>query len=118
MSIISYTADDAMRDGILFDVGPIAKEAGFLLPVRITSGLKSLLTPEQEATHHGQSYEGRLWDVLMVARFAIGANKNERLVSFDVHVYNTPTDQRSYNLWVVLDQTSDSAIHIMLPEEY
>lgn len=118
MTIYSYTAADAMRDGILHDIGPIAWEAGFSFPVRITTVLKDLLTPKEGSKEHGQSYEGRLWDVLMVAKFALLEKPNERLVSFEVHFYNSPTDQLVKTLWAALDQTSGPAIHIMLPEEY
>ncbi len=60
--IFAYTRDDALNDGVLLDVGPMATEAGFTFPVAITAKLFNTLMPPSEAV--GQSYEGRLWDVL------------------------------------------------------
>ncbi len=61
-----YTADQATEDGFLVDVSETAKEAGFSGNVRITTGVHGLCTPPK--SNKIQNYEGRLWDVLSVAR--------------------------------------------------
>jgi hypothetical protein len=116
--IYSYTADDAMRDGILHDVTPMAKEVGFRIPVRITIGVKQLLTPDEEVLKFGQSYDGRLWDVLNIAFVAIKSSPDENLASFHVTFRNGPGKENKKKLWAALDMTGGPAIHIFLPEEY
>jgi len=59
------------RDGALVDVSETAKEVGFRLPMAITEALYNCLTPTHADQAIGQDYDGRLWDVLWVAAFAI-----------------------------------------------
>lgn len=66
--ISSYSRKQALSDGVLIDVSKDAKEAGFKWPVAITVGVKGKLTPKSKGT--GQSFEGRLWDLLNLMRFA------------------------------------------------
>jgi hypothetical protein len=66
--ISSYTRKQALSDGQLIDVSKDAEEAGFKWPVAITPGVKGKLTPKSKGT--GQSFEGRLWDLLSVMKFA------------------------------------------------
>lgn len=74
--------------------------------------------PDEEAQQHGQSYEGRLWDVLCVAAVAMRASVDETLVSFKVTFHDRPGKRYTKKLWAALDMTSGPGIHIMLPEEY
>ncbi|MBA4406568.1 hypothetical protein C0389_04780 [bacterium] len=116
--IFSYTAQEAMEDGSLFDVSDIAKEAGFNYPVRITAGVKDLITPSQESAQLGQSYEGRLWDVLTIARIAIKNSKEDYFTSFEVIFQDGPKNKKKQKMYAALDGTSGPAIHIILPSEY
>jgi hypothetical protein len=69
--IFTYTRSQALADGVLVDVTETAKEVGFKLPVAITEALHNRLTPSKADADLGQDYDGRLWDVLWVAAFAI-----------------------------------------------
>ncbi len=111
--IYSYTAEQAIEDGILVDVSSMAKEAGFTWPVRITRGVHDLCTPPK--TNKIQSYQGRLWDVLWMAycKIKMTKDKEEGLVPFKVKL-----GPKLYILWACIDGTSGPAIHIMLPSEY
>ena len=113
--IYVYTAEQAVEDGVLTEVDPeLAKEAGYQWPVRITQGVKSLVTPTEEERMQGQSLEGRLWDMLWLARIAIlDAHPEDRFVTFDVMF-----GRRSTRLWGCVDATSELAIHIITPGEY
>jgi hypothetical protein len=115
--IYSYTAEDMMRDGLLLDVSKLAKEAGFSSPVRITSGVQDLINPSEEAISHGQSFEGRLWDVLIVAWVAIKKAKHDISVTFQVFFWDSPNKQHQQTFCATLDTTSGPAIHIILPSE-
>lgn len=62
-----YTRQQALEDGLLFDVSEIAREAGHPYPTAITLALHTRLTPNDFEKAMGQDYEGRLWDVLWLA---------------------------------------------------
>lgn len=68
--IHTYTREDALEDGVLIDVTEMAKEANFVIPVAITQALHARLQPNEIEKGFGQSYEGRLWDVLYMASLA------------------------------------------------
>ncbi len=86
--IFTYTRAQAIADGVLVDVSELAKEAGFRFPVALTAGVwaEYVAVPEGLA---GQDETGRLWDILMMLRFAIARYKGdtERL-DFELHVRN------------------------------
>ncbi len=80
-----YGRREAIAEGVLIDAGDIAKEAGFVWPVAITSRLyHGYLQPSPELEAWGQSYEGRLWDLLNVLRWAIRQSKNDTFIRFSV----------------------------------
>ena len=67
--IYAYTRADALRDGELIDVTPMAREAGFRVPVAVTrAAWVGVVEPDETP---GQSIEGRLWDVLWMLHCAI-----------------------------------------------
>ena len=80
-NIISrYTRAQALEDGVLVDVSELAREAGFTVPTAITVELHSRLHPSQVEARYGQSYQGRLWDVLSVTAWrAVAANEKSNL---------------------------------------
>lgn len=70
--ISRYTRAQAIDDGVLVDVSETAREAGFTVPVAMTRTVWSLVEPTaRECDEFFQSVNGRLWDVLMMAHFAI-----------------------------------------------
>ena len=111
----SYSAEQAVSDGVLVEVDPeLYEEAGYRWPVRITQGVASLVSPTEEEESRGQSLEGRLWDVLWMARVAIlNADSDEHIAPFDVMLGG-----KTATLWACVDTTSGPAIHIIKPEEY
>lgn len=113
--VYSYTAKQAVEDGVLIEINPdLCKEAGYRWPVRITQGVSSLVIPTEGEQQQGQSLEGRMWDLLWMARMAIlKANPDEYIVPFDIKF--GPKDVR---LWACVDGTSGAALHIITPEEY
>jgi hypothetical protein len=61
--IHSYTRADALRDGVLIDVSPTAREAGIRYPVAVTRAVweRCVAVPPGVTC---QDEAGRLWDVL------------------------------------------------------
>jgi hypothetical protein len=71
--IHSYSRAEALADGVLIDVTETAREAGFRVPVALTSTVWSdcvAWTDEDSARVVYQDEAGRLWDVLWMALVA------------------------------------------------
>jgi hypothetical protein len=76
--IYRYTRAQALEDGVLVDAGPVAREAGFRIPVALTSAVWAdcVEWSEKLADVAGQSERGRLWDVLWMAGHAARVHRN------------------------------------------
>lgn len=95
--IYSYTRAQAIEDGVLYDISEIAKEAGFKCPVAVTAAVNELLN---DTHHYGQSFEGRVWDMLMILRFEIQRSKNTDILYF-APLFNSwhYKEPKPYKLW-------------------
>lgn len=71
--IHTYTRADALRDGVLYDVSDLAKEAGFVIPIAVTAGVMAAVDANKGP---GESEKGRLWDILNVLRFRIRCRRD------------------------------------------
>ena len=65
-----YTRAQAIAD-VLVDVSETAREAGFRVPVAVTSAVWDLIRPTSGEEEACQDEQGRLWDVLCLAFNAI-----------------------------------------------
>jgi hypothetical protein len=72
--ISRYTREQAIEDGVLMDVSEAAREAGFRIPVALTRAAWAEYVEVPEGVI-AQDEAGRLWDVLWMARDAIGRFK-------------------------------------------
>lgn len=62
--IHTYSRTEAIADGALIDVTPLAEEL-FSCPVAITQALwQGYIAPPADLEPHGQTVEGRLWHML------------------------------------------------------
>ena len=83
-----YTRAQAIADGVLVDVTPMANEAGFRTPVALTSAVWSNCVRVPDGVR-GQDEDGRLWDVLWMCRLLISrAREQSDEILFKVHVRN------------------------------
>ncbi|MFC1547699.1 DUF6573 family protein [Candidatus Neomarinimicrobiota bacterium] len=131
--IHSYSADQAIADGFLIpttDLVPeedLARQAGFLWPIRITSGVLSLVEVPKEL-ESTQDLKGRLWDLLFMSSMAFRREKARAevegrtikdLVPLTVlFQMNLPCGPFEYELYIAPDYTSGPALHIFRPDEY
>jgi uncharacterized protein DUF6573 len=84
--ISRYTRADAIAEGVLIDVTPTAREAGFKYPVALTATVWA----ECVAVPPGvvcQDEAGRLWDIVWMLKCAI-ARANGSEILFSLHVRN------------------------------
>jgi hypothetical protein len=118
--IFAYTREQAIADGVLVDVTDTAREAGFCVSVALTRGAwdQYVAVP---AGVEGQDESGRLWDILVLLRFAAGQVPFGNVVRFRVHVRNDNRegDPPLVELKAVCGPNDDASpcITVMLPEE-
>ena len=115
--IYSYSRKQAIEDGVLIDVSPVAKEAGFNYPVAITSAVHSDIKNIPETQSH-QSYEGRLWDILTVLHWQIKAGKADGNILHFILIMHVEKEEL-YKLKSICGPGDDMepVITIMLPNE-
>jgi hypothetical protein len=91
--IYAYTRQQAIEDGVLIDVSPLAKEAGFKCPVALTAAAWAEAV-EIPPGVEGQDETGRLWDVLNVLMVEIRRHNGAcSEIRFAVHVRNDNRDR-------------------------
>lgn len=88
--IHSYTRGEALSDGVLVEVPPsLAAEAGFRCHVALTAAawVECVEWREEDTERKGipQDLNGRLWDVLWMARCAAVASPDTHQTRFAVY---------------------------------
>lgn len=119
--IFSYSRAQAIEDGELIDVTPMAKEAGFKHPTVISRGVHSEVVVPPEAAV-GESESGRLWDILWVLRLAIAkgtGNQDKDRIYFQVLATDDEGKQTLRRLWCQCGpgDTAEPVLTIMLQGE-
>ncbi|MCI0460334.1 MAG: hypothetical protein L0Z62_25555 [Gemmataceae bacterium] len=115
-----YSRADALRDGVLIDVSPTAREAGFKYPVALTAAAwaKCVAVPLDVAC---QDEAGRLWDVLWILRLAIRRGAGGSEVRFAVHVRNDNRDRTPPLIRLKAlcgpDDDGSPCLTVMMPDE-
>ena len=69
--ISRYTRADALTDGVLIDVTPIARAAGFTVSVAVTHALMADIESVPSSLIGLADRDGRVWDVLHMTRAEI-----------------------------------------------
>ena len=90
--VFTYTRAQALQDGVLIDVSEKAREAGFRLPVAVTAALWEDVAAIPPSYQGIQDVQGRLWDLLWMARLAVQQSNEERselLYRLILHVGDT-----------------------------
>ena len=123
--IYAYSRAQALEDGVLVDVSLTAREAGFRYHTVITADLHADLTPNRREHSFGQSYEGRLWDVLFVASLAARRTIWDNQTAFSVSQAVCPGERgrlrrRNLHLWIVIGpgDHGEPVITIGFPENF
>ena len=98
----------------------MVKEAGFKFPIAMTTtAFEQAVHPMDGELPEGQDLKGRLWDVLMVLKFAIRASSGGQEVRFEVSVYQGGGKSNVVKLKSLCGPGDDlePVITIMLPGE-
>lgn len=116
--IYAYTREQAIEDGVLVDVTEVAREAGIKYPTVLTRAVWcDIVEPDEIAKNHGESEQGRLWDVLYM--FATAAKRNGGAELLYKLIATKDGRQHTRELKAVCGpgDTMEPVITIMLPDE-
>jgi hypothetical protein len=113
--IFSYTRKQAIEDGVLIDISELAKEAGFKVPVAITS---TLYDGWIKCEIPGQDETGRLWDLLTILRLEAAGSDSDTVI-FEVMFQTAEHEWRQKKIKAIIGpgDTPAPVLTIMLPEE-
>lgn len=119
--VFSYSRAEALLDGVLVDVSPTAREAGFRYPVAITHAVWALIESIPPNLRHVENVSGRLWDVLQMALFAARCRPtaSELHYSLTLHrvVESRPISSLILKMVCGPGDNAEPVITIMLPNE-
>lgn len=120
--IHTYTREQAIDDGTLVDVTKLAAEAGFAIPVALTSAVYEDCVVWDESDPRPQDEAGRLWDVLSMAINAARRSTGARRVEFTVQrVSRFGTDPRPHPVRLAMEvgpgDGGEPVMTIMQPHE-
>jgi hypothetical protein len=118
--ISAYSRAEALADGVLVDVTEAAREAGFLYPVALTRAAWELCVALSPAAKRaGTDERGRLWDVLMMMRWAVGRSRGGPEIAFELFCVTTSVRPSRVALRSVVGPGDDGepVVTVMLTEE-
>jgi hypothetical protein len=114
--IHTYTRAQAIEDGVLVDVSETAGEAGFRWPVALTAGVWALIEDIPPRFQGIQDVQGRLWDVLWMARCAARRGSG-RETSYRLTLHHGRKTYATLKLVSGPGDEGEPVITIMLPGE-
>ena len=124
--IYSYSRKDAISDGVLIDITKTANEAGIILPTAITDTAWSDCVEWDESDSDRkqvpQDTDGRLWDVVSMAYYAIRNAKERSSILFSLYRvprYGKARTAQKVSLKIVIGpgDNGEPVLTIMMPGE-
>lgn len=115
--ISRYTRRQALEDGVLVEVTEAARRAGFKWPLAMTAEVWGLIERVPEKFGH-EDIQGRLWDVLIMARRAIRmSNPGDQEIPFDVMLHQKDTSRLQLKIHCSPGDNGEPVLTIMLPDQ-
>ena len=117
-AIYNYTKQNAIEDGSQVDITnhTLTKEAGFTIPVYLTKSVYKIIEVPEDTIPY-QDFEGRLWDLLIMASRQFRVFQNDKhLVPFKTIFEISRNKRKTIQFWLVFNEYE--GFTIMLPEEY
>ena len=115
--VFSYSRKQAIEDGVLVDVSETAREAGFKWPFAMTAEVWALIEQIPAKFSH-EDVQGRLWDVLMMARFAIKkAKPGEEEIFYEVILHQSNANHLRLKLHCGPGDSAEPVLTLMLPDQ-
>ena len=115
--IFLYTRRQAIEDGVLVDVSETAREAGFKFPFAMTAEVWSLIEQIPARFNH-EDVKGRLWDVLMMAHYAIKkVRPGEDEIFYEVILHQSAANRLRLKLNCGPGDSAEPVLTLMLPDQ-
>ena len=115
--IYAYTRKQAIEDAVLVDVTETAKEAGFRWPFAMTAEVWSLIENIPEKYSY-EDVQGRLWDVLMMARHAIAkAKSGANEILYDLILHQADSNRLKLKIHIGPGDDYTPVLTLMLPNQ-
>lgn len=119
--IHSYSRAQAIEDGFLIDVTKDGNEAGFRIPVALTSAVWHECVEWPDSERALQDESGRLWDVVYMA-YQAARRAPDAAGRLDYELYVVPRgtfepDRRTLSLHIGPGDDINPVITITLPNE-
>jgi hypothetical protein len=113
------TRQDAINDGVLVDVTETAKEIGFRYPVAVTNTVWGIIENIPPSKQGIEDIEGRLWDVLWMAKVVIRTSRAEdtSMIPFDVLLSSGRKKKFTFKVVCGPGDNAEPVLTIMLPYE-
>lgn len=113
--ISAYSREQALEDGALVDISKIASGVGFQFPVAVTASVWSDISEGLALpSAAGQSVNGRVWDVVWMAKLAVNRATRRDTLRFEVIIGRKT---QSYVMKIGPGDTPAPVITIMRPED-
>ena len=113
--ISTYTRQQAIEDGVLVDVSETAREAGFKWPVALTRRLWVTIEDIPPSQSH-QDTQGRLWDVLWMARLA-ARRGGDGVIFYTLIMHHGRKKYITLKMHAGPGDSFEPVLTIMLPDE-
>ena len=116
--ISAYSRAQAIADGVLVDVSEMAHEAGVKIPTALTHAVWADYVRVPEGVEC-QDESGRLWDILMMFRFAAKQSPKQDTLLFDLFVRNDNQSAKRVSFKAICGpgDTPEPVLTILLPDE-
>ena len=115
--VFAYTRAQAIEDGVLVDVSKTAKEAGIKWPVALTAEVWALIEDIPDSHAH-EDIQGRLWDVLWMARHAMSnAEGPSTETLYKLILHNGDTNEVQLKIVSGPGDQGEPVLTIMLPDQ-
>ena len=115
-----YTRAQAIEDGVLWDVSPVARAEGFKHPVALTMRVVAEVVVPPEAVADWQDDVCRLRDLLVCLRYAIGRSPHPTTdLHFKMDVMDDPKRRKTITLKAQCGpgDNLEPVISVMFPDE-
>ena len=116
-TIYVYSRQQAIEDGVLVDVSETAREASFKYPFAMTAEVWSLIEHIPPKFSH-EDVKGRLWDVLIMAYYAIKKTRvGKDEIFYEVILHQHHDNRLKLKLLVGPGDDSSPVLTLMLPHQ-
>jgi hypothetical protein len=116
--ISAYSRAQAIADGVLVDVSEMARETGVKIPTALTHAVWAEYVNVPKGVEC-QDESGRLWDILMMFRYAARQSPKQETLLFNLFIRNDNQSAKRVTLKAICGpgDTPEPVLTILKPDE-